>query len=94
MNRTERLEALAAAVIPEAVEWVAELRKYRTYQGKDPEYFRKARLGLGVVGSSVRLCATIENSRGNDLVAERLRAISEGELSNRAIGAGELSNRG
>lgn len=85
MNRTERLEALAAAVIPEAIEWVAELRKYRTYQGKDPEYFRKARIGLGVVGSGVRLCATIENSRSNDLVQERLRLGGDEPLTTRRL---------
>jgi hypothetical protein len=78
MERKDRLEALADVVIPEAVEWVSELRAYRAYQGKDPEYFRKARIGLGVVGSAVRLCATIENGRTNDMVEARLRAL-EGE---------------
>jgi hypothetical protein len=88
MNRTERLEALASAVIPEAVEWVSELRKYRTYQGKDPEYFRKARVGLGVIGSGVRLCATIENSRTNDLVEKRFALGAEEQLSNRQLPSG------
>src|SRR4051812_15146588 len=72
MNRQERLEALAEAIVPEAIEWVKELREYRTYQGKDPEYFRKARISLGVVGSAVRLCATAENARTNDAVEARL----------------------
>lgn len=71
-TQRERLETLADAVIPESVEWVKELRRYRVYQGRDAEYFRKARLGLGIIGSAVRLCATIENSRSNDLIAHRL----------------------
>lgn len=76
MNQQDRLEALAAAVIPEAIDWVEELKAYRTYQGKDPEYFRKARIALGVVGAGVRLCATIENSRTNDLVQRRMLSES------------------
>lgn len=72
MNQKERLEKLAEVVIPEATEWVNELRAYRIYQGKDRDYFQKARVGLGVITSAVRLCATIENSRTNDLVAQRL----------------------
>lgn len=71
MDRQDRLEALAAAVVPEAIEWVKELRRYRTYQGKDNEYFRKARIGLGVVSNGVRLCATAENARTNDLIEQR-----------------------
>ncbi len=76
----ERLEQLAEAVIPEAIEWVEELRSYRTYKGKDAEYFRKARIALGVVGSGVRLCATIENSRTNDLVERRMLGDGAGRL--------------
>lgn len=72
MNRQERLEALASAVIPEAIDWVKELRAYRVYQGKDPDYFKRARIGLGVVGSAVRLCATAENARTNDMVETRV----------------------
>ena len=71
MNRQDRLEALADAVVPEAIEWVKELRRYRVYQGKDLEYFRKARIGLGVVSNGVRLCATAENARTNDLIEAR-----------------------
>jgi len=72
MSKPARLETLADAIVPEAIEWVGELRKYRTYQGKDPEYFRKARIGLGIVGAGVRILATIENNRSNDLIARRL----------------------
>lgn len=71
MNRPDRLEALSEAVIPEAIEWVQELRAYRIYQGKDAEYFKKARIGIGVVGGAIRLCATAENARTNDLIEAR-----------------------
>ena len=86
MSKPERLETLADAIVPEAIEWIAELRKYRTYQGKDPEYFRKARMAIGAIGNAVRLCATIENNHANELVARRLAALGEG-------GAGAALNR-
>ena len=72
MNRQEQLENLADAIVPEAIEWVHELRAYRTYQGKNQEYFRKARIGLGVLNGAVRICATRENARTNDMVERRL----------------------
>lgn len=68
-----RLEELADVIVPEAKQWVRELSAYRTYKGKDLEYFRKARIGLGVVSNAVRLCATMENARSNDLIAARLQ---------------------
>ena len=74
MEKTQggRLEQMADAIVPEAIAWVAELRKYRVYQGKDPEYFRKARIGVGIVGAGVRLLATVENNHSNELIARRL----------------------
>lgn len=74
-RQKERLDLLAEAVIPEAVEWVKELRKYRIYQGKDQEYFKKARVGVGVIGAAVRISATIENSRTNDAIESRTGAL-------------------
>jgi hypothetical protein len=72
VNQNERLEKLADAVIPEAIEWIEELRAYRTYQGKNPEYFRKARIGVGIIGGAIRLCATVENMRTNELIQMRM----------------------
>jgi len=74
MKREDRIEALAKAVVPEAVEWIKELHRYRTYQGKDLDYFRKARIGLGLVSNAVRLCATMENARSNDMILARLKS--------------------
>lgn len=89
MNQADRLEALADAVVPEAIEWVKELRRYRAYQGKDAEYFRKARLGVGVIGSAVRICATTENHRTNNLVERRVMALTAPERKVLADGAAE-----
>lgn len=80
MKQKERLEALAEVAVPEAIEWVNELRKYRIYQGKDPEYFKKAKIGLGVLGRAVSLSATIENSRGNDLIESRVKVLEAGTV--------------
>lgn len=56
----------------EALEQVKELRAYRTYRGTDQDRFRRARVALGVVGSYVRLRATLANEQTNQLVAERM----------------------
>lgn len=81
MNHTNRLETLANAIVPEAIEWVNELRTYRTYQGKDLEYFRKARIGVGVISTAGRLLATIENARSIDLAISQSRVSrNQGEL--------------
>ncbi len=71
-SRKDQLETLADVIVPEAVEWVEQLKEYRKYKGRDQEYFRRARLGVNVISNAVRLCATIENSRSNDLVQKRL----------------------
>lgn len=75
MNHKARLETLAEAVIPEATEWVKELREYREYQGNDPQALSKAKIGVGVISSAIRLCATIENSRTNDHIEARGKAL-------------------
>lgn len=70
------LNDLAAGLVPESIEWIEELKNYRKYQGADARYFQKARLGVNVIGHAVRVCATIQNARTNDLVAERFaRAV-------------------
>lgn len=66
------LEVLKKAIIPEAVGWVEQLKAYRLHKGKDLEYFRRARLGVSIVSAAVRLCATFENARSNDIIQERM----------------------
>lgn len=65
----------------EAVEQLSELRKYRIYQGTDPDKRQRAKLAIGVIGSYVRLRATMANERSNELISQRLlTAGASGEL--------------
>lgn len=70
--KNDNLETLADAIVPEAVEWVEQLKEYRKYKGRDQEYFRRARIGVNIISAAVRLCATAENSRTNDYIQQRL----------------------
>lgn len=45
---------------------------YRTYQGSNSEYFRKARLGVGVMSVYARVRGTRANERALDLMAHRM----------------------
>lgn len=72
--KDERLESLASAIVPEAVEWVEQLKEYRKYSGRDIEYFRRARVGVSIISAAVRLCATVENSRTNNMLLHRLQS--------------------
>lgn len=56
----------------EAAAQIAEIRAYRVYQGTNTEYRNKAKLAIGVIGSYVRLRATMANERSNDLIAQRM----------------------
>jgi carbon monoxide dehydrogenase subunit G len=60
------------ALEDEATEQLVEIRAARTYQGNNPEYKQKAKIALGVIGSYVRLRATLANERTNELVEMRL----------------------
>lgn len=60
------------ALEDEAREQLAEIRAARTYQGTDPSYRQRAKLAIGVIGSYVRLRATMANERSNDLIERRL----------------------
>lgn len=69
------------ALESEALEQLAELRKYRTYQGvNNSDYAKRAKVALGVIGSYVRLRGTIANEQTNELVRVRLM----GELDEKA----------
>lgn len=58
----------------EAIAQLGEVKKYRTYQGSNPEFRQKAKLAIGIIGSYVRLRATLANEETNRLVAARLEA--------------------
>lgn len=62
------IEALEA----EAVDALKEIREYRTYRGNNPDYRNRAKMAIGIIGSYVRLRATMANERSNDLIERRL----------------------
>jgi hypothetical protein len=68
------------ALESEAVEQLAALREYRTYQGANAEYRLRAKLAIGVIGAYVRLRATVANEKTNQLVEMRLVGAAMGAL--------------
>lgn len=58
----------------EAVAQLGELRKFRVYQGQDPDRRQRAKLAIGVIGAYVRLRATLANEKSNELIEQRLLA--------------------
>jgi len=60
------------ALESEATDQLAEIRRYRTYQGDNPDYARRAKMAIGVIGAYVRLRATMANEQTNKLVELRL----------------------
>jgi hypothetical protein len=68
----EKPDEFVQALGKEAVEQLAEIRAYRIYQGENPDYARRAKMAIGVVGAYVRLRATLANERSNDLIERRL----------------------
>ena len=71
----------------EATEQLESIRSYRTYQGTDPDRWKRAKLAIGVIGAYVRLRATTANERSNDLIERRL-GFAEG-ADDRQITSGE-----
>ena len=65
-------EPFVKALESEAVEQLDAISAYRTYQGNNPDYAKKAKMAIGVIGSYVRLRATMANERSNDLIEKRL----------------------
>ena len=65
-------EGLAHLLEDEAIAQLEFIKKERTYQGSNPEYRKDAKMALGVIGGFIRLCATLENRRTNDLVEARV----------------------
>ena len=67
-ERIPFVEALEA----EALEELATIRQYRTYQGTNSDYRGRAKIAIAVIGAYVRLRATMANERTNELVERRL----------------------
>jgi hypothetical protein len=69
------VEALEA----EAVDQLAAIREYRTYQGNNPDYGKRAKMAIGVIGAYVRLRATMANEKSNDLIERRMLSSAVGD---------------
>lgn len=63
---------LDEALTAEALAQVKEVKKARTHKGNDPDRQRNAKTAIGIIGSCVRLKATIENTRHNDMAVMRI----------------------
>lgn len=66
---------LIEALEIEAIEQLAALRDYRTYQGTNPEYRQRAKIAIGTIGAAVRLRGTLANEKTNELIEVKLRSL-------------------
>lgn len=53
------------------------IRQFLTYQGGNPDYYHKARVGAAAVSGYTRLRATIANEESNRLSALKLEGRKE-----------------
>lgn len=69
----------------EAREQLKAIREERAYGGKSPEYMKRAKVAIGIIGAYVRLRATLANEHTNALVERRLMREESalGEPANR-----------
>jgi hypothetical protein len=74
----QRPERLLEALESEVLAGFDAIRAYRTYRGNDPDYHRRAKFELGLMGNYVRLRATLANEESNRLIA--IRMAGGGEL--------------
>lgn len=66
------------ALEAEAVEQLSAIRAARTYQGENPDYQRRAKLAIGLIGAYVRLRATMANEKSNELIEMRILGSQDG----------------
>lgn len=76
------------ALEEEAIEQLGAFRAYRVYQGENPDYKQRAKIAIGVIGSYVRLRATIANEKSNELIERRMDALGGGADAVRALPEG------
>ncbi len=75
-------KSFVTALEGEAVEQLDAIKQFRTYQGNNPDYHKRAKMAIGVIGAYVRLRATMANEKSNDLIERRLLQQEE-----QAVGA-------
>ena len=83
----EHKKPFVEALESEAGEQLQAIREFRLYSGSNVEYHKRAKMAIGVIGSYVRLRATMANERSNDLIAMRMMGQSpeaKGELGPQA----------
>lgn len=69
-----KAQTFVEALEGEATEQLDAIREARIYKGNNPDYHKRAKMALGVIGSYVRLRATMANEKSNDLIERRLIA--------------------
>jgi hypothetical protein len=74
-KQKQRVEDLADAIVSRAVKHAKRLDDYLEGDGKNGTQYQKARIVVGLIGAAVRVCATIENNRTNDLIEARANQL-------------------
>lgn len=77
-------EKFVEALADEATEQLQSIKAYRTYQGNNPDYGKRAKLAIGVIGAYVKLRGTIANERSNELITIKLIG-ADGEVNRKAL---------
>lgn len=72
VRKEDTVSDVLKAFEDEALGWLEELRAYRVYQGQNPEYKAKAKIGVGAIGAYVRLRATMANEKQIQLIERRM----------------------
>lgn len=60
-----------------AVEAIKQVRAFFAYQGNEPRYFQKARLGIGAIGAYGRLRASETNRMAIEAMSSRQLAAAD-----------------
>jgi len=72
---SEKLESVTEALGEGALEGLKHLRAYLTYQGENPTYYKKAKVGGVLVASYVKAEATRTNRMAIEQAKTRLNAL-------------------
>lgn len=65
------------ALEDEAYAELESIREARSYKGTNSDYNTRAKRAIGVIGSYVRLRATLANEKSNDLIERRMLVQEE-----------------
>ena len=65
------------ALEDEATLQLDAIAEARAYKGNNPDYHKRAKMAIGVIGAYVRLRATLANEKSNDLIERRMLVQEE-----------------